>query len=166
MARGGTDSQSGQPYYTNYCGDAMLYCISAPGGLDVNSVPQGDVGMAGAQAGTTTGYDQATAHPTRPRWWRVRSRLSPGSSVDDRPEPRRHDPDHGHHSGEPQFDLGSGVARCGPGDEWPGNFRAGFRGECHVRSPVDLRQRHLGNSRPDQGRCWHALARGSQHVLR
>ena len=58
MARGGIDSQSGQPYYTNYCGGAMLYCISAPGGLDVDTVPQGDMGMAGAQASTTTGYDR------------------------------------------------------------------------------------------------------------
>ena len=56
MARGGIKESTGLPYYTNYCGEAMMYCISAPGGLLVPSVAQGDVGMGGALAGTTAGY--------------------------------------------------------------------------------------------------------------
>ncbi len=56
MARGGIKESTGLPYYTNYCGEAMMYCISAPGGLLVPSVAQGDVGMGGALADTTAGY--------------------------------------------------------------------------------------------------------------
>ncbi|NDY83282.1 autotransporter domain-containing protein [Orrella sp. NBD-18] len=45
-------------YYTNYCGAAKLYCISAPGGL--NGVPDDiaikDKGIKGATAPTTDGY--------------------------------------------------------------------------------------------------------------
>ena len=50
-------------YYTNYCGDAKNYCISAPGGY-VNpdgaqtGHPVPDVGMSGALAGTTASYDK------------------------------------------------------------------------------------------------------------
>ena len=54
MARGGVNPSTGLPYYTNFCGAAMLYCISAPGGLQVESVPAGDVGMGGAQASATS----------------------------------------------------------------------------------------------------------------
>lgn len=45
-------------FYTNYCGDAKLYCISAPGGLTGldESVTIQDKGMVGANASTTQGY--------------------------------------------------------------------------------------------------------------
>ncbi len=43
-------------YYTNFCGEAMLYCISAPGGLEEPDVPQGDIATAGASASTNTAY--------------------------------------------------------------------------------------------------------------
>ncbi len=46
-------------YYTNYCGAAKLYCISAPGGLNgvSDEVTIRDRGMMGAKAPTTNGYD-------------------------------------------------------------------------------------------------------------
>lgn len=47
-------------WYTNYCGAAKLYCISAPGGYQnpINDPTHSDVGMSGALAGTTASYDQ------------------------------------------------------------------------------------------------------------
>ena len=47
-------------WYTNYCGAAKLYCISAPGGYQnpINDPAHSDVGMSGALAGTTASYDQ------------------------------------------------------------------------------------------------------------
>lgn len=45
-------------WYTNYCGDAKLYCISAPGGYVNPGNPGADVGMSGALAGTTASYDK------------------------------------------------------------------------------------------------------------
>jgi subtilase-type serine protease len=52
---GPTDSAD---FYTNLCGAAMLYCISAPGGLNgvEDDVPIKDKGMMGADALTTRGY--------------------------------------------------------------------------------------------------------------
>jgi len=46
-------------YYTNYCGDAKLYCISAPGGLNgaADDVAIRDQGMMGAKAPTFNGYE-------------------------------------------------------------------------------------------------------------
>ncbi|WP_295447548.1 S8 family serine peptidase, partial [uncultured Thiodictyon sp.] len=41
--------------YTNYCGAAAAYCISAPGGF-VEKVPNRDTGMVGAKAGTVADY--------------------------------------------------------------------------------------------------------------
>ena len=58
MARGGSSQQTGLPYYTNYCGSAMLYCISAPGGLEGVTAPQADLGMGGALANTSVGYSR------------------------------------------------------------------------------------------------------------
>ena len=45
-------------YYTNYCGAAKLYCISAPGGLNEvdDDVAIKDKGIKGAAAPTTNGY--------------------------------------------------------------------------------------------------------------
>ena len=44
-------------YYTNYCGDAKNYCISAPGGYRNPGAPGADVGMTGALASSTDSYD-------------------------------------------------------------------------------------------------------------
>lgn len=45
-------------YYTNYCGDAKLYCISAPGGLIVDDPALQDKGMMGADSTTLRAYKQ------------------------------------------------------------------------------------------------------------
>lgn len=45
-------------YYTNYCGDAKNYCISAPGGFVNPGATGADVGMSGALAGTTDSYEK------------------------------------------------------------------------------------------------------------
>jgi len=47
-------------WYTDYCGAAKLYCISAPGGYQnsINDPTRADVGMTGALASTTTSYEQ------------------------------------------------------------------------------------------------------------
>ena len=57
MARTDPNTNVGS-FYTNFCGDAKYYCISAPGGLDVATVPQGDGGIAGANAVSNTEYDR------------------------------------------------------------------------------------------------------------
>lgn len=57
MARTNPNTSIGS-FYTNFCGEAMLYCISAPGGLDAPGWPGNDGGIAGANALANTEYDR------------------------------------------------------------------------------------------------------------